>query len=103
MGLKVLYLKVAIQDLESIYAYISQDSRKYATLEVNKIKHFVDSLKNFPLKGKYYAIVKGKEVYSIVFRNYIIFYSVSDTEIKVISIHHHARLISNNPAFKDTE
>lgn len=103
MGVKVIYLDVAIQDLKSIYKYISQDSKKYAMLEVQKIKSFIDSLVNFPLKGKFYTTRNDKEIRSIVFRNYIIFYNVTETQISVLSIHHHARLITNNPAFKDDE
>lgn len=103
MGLKVTYLKPAILDLKSIYEYIGQDSKKYARLEVQKIKSFVDSLKNFPLKGKYYQTIKDQEIRSIVFRNYIIFHSITTTHIKVLSIHHHARSIARNPAFKEDE
>ena len=103
MGVKVIYLDVAIQDLKSIYKYISQDSKKYAILEVQKIKLFVDYLVNFPLKGKHYLIRNGKEIRSIVFRNYIIFYTVSEIQISVLSIHHHSRLVANNPAFKEDE
>jgi toxin ParE1/3/4 len=103
MGLKVIYLEVAIWDLQSIYKYIAQDSKKYAGLEVNKIKLFIDSLKSFPFKGKYYETIKGQEIRSIVFRNYIIFHTVSKEQVRILSIHHHARLISNNPAFNEEE
>jgi len=103
MGIKVVYLDIAIQDLRSLYKYIAQDSKKYAALEVKKIKQFIDSLMNFPFKGKHFETRRGKEIFSIVFRNYIIFYTVSETQTSILSIHHHARLISNNPAFKDDE
>ena len=103
MGLKVIYLKTSILDLKSIYDYISLDSKKYAALEIKKIKLFIDSLKNFPLKGKYYQTIKEQEIRSIVFRNYIIFHSVSAIHIKILSIHHHARSFANNPALKDDE
>ena len=100
---KVIYLEIAILDLKSIYEYISRDSIKYAKLEVQKIKAFAESLKGFPLKGKFYQTIRGKEIRSIVFRNYIIFYVYDGNQISILTIHHHARLISNNPAFKDEE
>jgi toxin ParE1/3/4 len=103
MGLKVTYLEAAVLDLKSIYEYISQDSKKYASLEVKKIKSFIDSLKDFPLKGKYYQTIKDQEIRSVVFQNYIIFHSITATHIKVFSIHHHARSIARNPAFKSEE
>jgi toxin ParE1/3/4 len=103
VAIKLVYLDVAIQDLKSIYEYINRDSKKYAILEINKIKTFIKSLKSFPLKGKYYETIKGREIRSVVFRNYIIFYTNTEDKMLILSIHHHARLISNNAAFKDDE
>jgi toxin ParE1/3/4 len=103
MVIKVIYLEVAVQDLASIYKFISQDSVKYARLEVRKIKAFTESLKNQPLKGKPYPTINGADVKSVVFKHYIIFYTFEGQRINILSIHHHARLISNNPAFKIEE
>lgn len=100
---RVIYLELAVHDLSSIYKYISQDSIKYARLEVLKIKAFTESLKNQPLKGKYYKTIKDKEIRSAIFKHYIIFYKIEDVQIEVLSIHHHARSITNNPAFTDED
>lgn len=98
MVIKVIYLEVAVQDLASIYKYISQDSVKYAKLEIQKIKAFADAIKNQPLKGRLYQTINGVEVRSIVFRHYILFYTFENQRVSIVSIHHHVRLISNNPA-----
>ncbi len=103
MGLKVIYLEIAVQDLRSIYDYIAQDSKKYAQLEVRKIRSFINSLKEYPLKGRPYNVRKSIQIRSINFRNYIIFYSVTEIRINVLSIHHHSRLTANNPIFKDVD
>jgi toxin ParE1/3/4 len=100
---KVIYLETAIQDLASIYKYISRDSIKYARLEIEKIKSFCESLISHPMKGRYYETKRGKEIRSIVFKNYIIFYGMEGVRVEILTIHHHSRLISNNPAFKDEE
>src|ERR1700731_2282238 len=101
---KVIYLKIAVEDLASVYRYISRDSVKYAKLEVKKIKAFCESLKNQPAKGRFYQTIKGNDVRSVVFQNYIIFYiNDGSKQISILTIHHHARLISNNPAFKGDE
>ena len=101
---KVIYLEIAVYDLASIYSYISRDSVKYAKLEVKKIKAFCESLKKQPLKGKFYQTIRGNEVRSAVFRNYIIFYvNGAEGRISILTIHHHSRLIDNNPAFKDED
>ena len=103
MVIKVIYLEVAVQDLASIYKYISQDSAKYAKLEVQKIKAFAESLKNQPLKGKLYQTLNSVVIRSAIFKHYIIFYTFQNEEINILTIHHHARLITNNPAFTDEE
>ncbi|HJP63587.1 MAG TPA: type II toxin-antitoxin system RelE/ParE family toxin [Mucilaginibacter sp.] len=101
--MKVIYLPTAVQDLASIYKYISRDSVKYAKLEVHKIKAFAESIKNQPLAGKLYQTMHGKQVRSLVFRHYILFYTIEESRINILTIHHHARLFANNPAFKDEE
>jgi len=63
MGLKVVYLDIATHDLKSIHKYISMDSKKYASLEVRKIKLFIDSLTQFPLKGKYFETQPGLKIF----------------------------------------
>ena len=103
MGLRVIYGELAVHDLRSIYKYISQDSKKYAKLEVKKIKAFTNSLSSFPFRGKYYETIKDQEIRSIVFRNYIISHTVSKDQVNILSIHHHSRLTSNNKTFKDEE
>ncbi|MGY3213691.1 type II toxin-antitoxin system RelE/ParE family toxin [Mucilaginibacter sp. HD30] len=100
---KIIYLNVAIHDLSSIYNYISQDSIKYARLEVQRIKAFTESLLKHPFKGKFYKTIKGQEIRSIVYRNYIIFYKTDDSAIFILTIHHHARSIARNPAFDGAE
>ena len=98
---KIIYSDVATYDLKSIFDYINRNSNKFAQLEISKIKTFIKVLKSFPLKGKYYETVKGREIRLLVFRYYIIFYTNTGDRILILTIHHHARLISNNPAFKD--
>jgi toxin ParE1/3/4 len=83
---RVVYLELAVHDLSSIYKYISQDSIKYARLEVQKIKAFAESLKYHPLKGKFFKTIKNEEIRSVVFKRYIIFYSIADIQINILSI-----------------
>jgi len=101
---KIVYLATAVHDLKAIYNFIAEDSVKYAQLEVKKIKAYAESLVYHPTKGRYYKTVKGKTIGSVNFKSYIIFYHISDVEqIQVLSIHHHARSIANDPAFNDED
>jgi toxin ParE1/3/4 len=99
MAVKVVYLKTAIEDLSAVFKFISYDSVKYARLEVQKIKAYCETIKYQPLKGKEFREVKGKLIRSVVFRNYIIFYYSTENQINILTIHHHSRNFTNNPAF----
>lgn len=99
MAVKVIYLKTTLDDLRAVFNYISSDSVKYARIEVKKIKAYCESLKHQPLKGKEFKYVKGRLIRSAVFRNYVIFYFTDNNQINILTIHHHSRNLSNNPAF----
>ena len=100
---KIILSKVAKNDLREIYNYIKRDSVKYALLERKKIESVIDKLRHQPLLGKSTKF-KNSPVYELVFQNYKIIYNiVNDSEINIFTIHHHARSISNNPAFSDND
>ncbi|TSD63956.1 type II toxin-antitoxin system RelE/ParE family toxin [Inquilinus sp. KBS0705] len=97
MAIKVIYLKTAIEDLASIFKYISYDSVKYARLEVQKIKAYCETIKFQPLKGQEFKYVNEKLIRRTVFRNYVIFYFENEAQVNILTIHHHSRSLSNNP------
>ncbi|GGH17366.1 type II toxin-antitoxin system RelE/ParE family toxin [Mucilaginibacter phyllosphaerae] len=103
MAIKVVYLNTAIEDLAAVFKFISYDSVKYARLEVQKIKAYCETIKHQPLKGKEFKTVKDKAIRSTVFKNYIIFYYATKNQINILTIHHHSRNLSNNPAVKSGE
>jgi addiction module RelE/StbE family toxin len=104
VGLKIIYSKFALQDLKEIYDYIRKDSFHYAKKEEAAIRLVIKKLKLTPLLGKRFEGSKDELTRELIFKNYRIIYDiVPDDRIHILSIHHHARLISNNPAFKDHE
>ncbi|MGZ3874612.1 MAG: type II toxin-antitoxin system RelE/ParE family toxin [Mucilaginibacter sp.] len=57
-----------------------------------------------PYLGRVIPELNDKNLREFIFRNYrIIYQKISPDQIHILTIHHHARLISNNPAFKDDE
>ena len=101
---KVVLSKTARFDLKEILDYIKRDSLKYAILEKQKIQDTIDKLPKQPLSGRIVPELNNENLRELIFRNYRIIYEiVSEKQINILSIHHHARLISNNPAFKDDE
>jgi toxin ParE1/3/4 len=101
---KIILSKTARFDLREIVDYIKLDSVKYAVLEKKKIKDAIDKLPQQPLSGRVVPELNNENLRELIFRNYRIIYELaSEKQINILSIHHHARLISNNPAFKDED
>ena len=101
---KIVLSKTARFDLKEIVDYIKRDSIKYALLEKQKIQDAIDKLPQQPLSGRIVSELNNENLRELIFRNYRIIYELaSQTQINILSIHHHARLISNNPAFKDED
>jgi len=101
---KIVLSKTARFDLKEIVDYIKRDSIKYAVLEKEKIKEAINNLPKQPLSGRVVPELNNNNLRELIFRNYRIIYEiVSDQQINILTIHHHARLIANNPAFRDDE
>ena len=69
-----------------------------------KIVEAIDKLETQPYLGRVVPELNNINTREFIFRNYRIIYRLASKEqINILSIHHHSRLISNNPAFKDDE
>ncbi len=101
---KIVLSKTARFDLKEIVDYIKRDSVKYAILEKQKIEDAINNLPKQPLSGRIVPELNNKSLRELIFRNYRIIYEIaSEKQINILSIHHHARLLSNNPAFREEE
>lgn len=87
---------LARNDLKGIFEYIAKDSKKYAKLEILKIKSRTQILKLRPLIGKE-VIERGNiAVRELVEGNYRIIYKIVDKGIiDILTIHHSARDLEN--------
>ena len=94
--LRLKILPTAVSDLKEITSYIAKDSINYARIEYKRIITFLNKIPLQPLMGKEFHY-KSIKAYQLVFRNYIIIYTSDKLFINIITIHHHSRLISNNP------
>lgn len=87
---------LARNDLKGIFEYIAKDSKKYAKLEILKIKSRTQILKLRPLIGKE-VIERGNiAVRELVEGKYRIIYKIVDKgRIDILTIHHSARDLEN--------
>lgn len=71
-------------DLEQIYEYISQDSMKYAYLQIQKLQEKTQRLKTFPKIGKIVREIENPNIRELVYNNYRI---ISAPRIDVLMIY----------------
>lgn len=82
----------AKDDLKSIVDYITKDSKRYARLQVERIKMRTHSLKTQPRMGKIVQEINKPNIRELVFGNYrIIYLIVSSKQIDILTIHHSAK------------
>ncbi|HEY5326099.1 MAG TPA: type II toxin-antitoxin system RelE/ParE family toxin [Mucilaginibacter sp.] len=96
-------LPVAKKDLQDIVDFIARGSLKYAKLEKRLIIDAISRLYYFPELGTPFGY-RSIDARKLVFRNYLVIYRFKGQGlIEILTVHHHARLTANNPAFKDEE
>ncbi len=101
---KIVLSKTARFDLKEIVDYIKRDSIKYALLEKKKIIDAINKIPKQPLSGRVVPELNNENLRELIFRNYRIIYEIiPGKQFNILTIHHHSRLFSNNPAFKDEE
>jgi toxin ParE1/3/4 len=91
---KVKWTNLALDDLRSIYDYISQDSAKYADRLMDKIVEKVEMLENNPQVGRKVPEFDNESIRELIEGSYRIIYRIeSEDEIGIARVHHSARLL----------
>lgn len=93
MAIEVAWSPAAIEDVESIAAYIDRDSPSYARSVVDRILGVATTLAEFPERGRVVpeigqAAIRERFVYS-----YRIVYRVEPARILIVAVLHGRRLI----------
>lgn len=98
---RVKWTDQALKDVETISSYIENVSFYYAQEQARAIYEKAKQLENYPLSGRPVPELNSKTIRQILCGSYRIIYEVeSEEEIVILTIHHQARLIENNPALK---
>ena len=98
---EVVWTPRALKDIDEIAAYIAKDSIQYAEEQVKIFFERAFILEKYPFIGRRVTELKIDSVRQILCGHYRIIYEVVHKElIGIITIHHQARLLKNNPAFK---
>jgi addiction module RelE/StbE family toxin len=82
----------AKNDLKNIADYISKDSKKYAKLQIDRIKERTQILKSHQYSGKKVVEIDSDLIRELIEGNYRIIYKiVTENQIDILTIHHSAR------------
>lgn len=78
----------ALEDLHSIYKFISRDSVYYAKTILLNIKNEVKTLSNFPKIGRKVPECNRENIRELILQNYRVIYHIETEEILIIGIFH---------------
>ena len=90
---KIIYLQRALDDLDDIHLYITNDNLKAANKMVNDILDAIGTLETFPFAGSSVSDrldLKGN-YRMIVVKPYLVFYRVTNKQITIYRVLHNKR------------
>jgi len=90
---QVRWTSQAVDDIESIAEFISQDSIHYASLFVSDILAAVERLEHFPQIGRVVPELNDLVIREIILGDYRIVYRLSGETAEVLTVFHGGRLL----------
>ncbi len=91
---KINWTSQSKNDLISKAEYIAQDSRKYAKLQIKKIRDHSRQLCQYPNAGRVVPELENPRISELIMGNYrIIYLIVTEERIDILTVHHSAKLL----------
>jgi toxin ParE1/3/4 len=98
---KIVWAPRAIKDIQEIAEFISKDSLQYAEEQAKLFFTEAAILEKYPHIGRMVPELGVSSIRQILCGHYRIIYEViSKKEVAIITVHHQARLLKNNPVVK---
>ncbi|SRR5690606_10342488 len=91
MAGKVVWTSQAGEDLENIAEYISRDSEYYASSFVTEIYNSIQTLDEFPERGRVVPELNDNNIRELFVKEYRIIYKIEKDRIIVLTIIHGKR------------
>jgi len=95
MEYQVTWSPEAVEDLESIAAYIERDSSFYAQSVVSQILETSRKIKEFPLIGRMLPEIGDENIRERFIYSYRLVYKIQQQRILIVAVIHGKRLIEN--------
>lgn len=94
---KLVWTELSREDLKEIFDYIAEDSKRYASITVNKIYNRAQDIIDNRYAGRIVPELSTKEIREVFMGNYRIVYKiVSDHRVDIIRIYHSARSLTED-------
>ena len=98
---KINWTPQAKNDLIGIAEFIGQNSRKYARIQIQRIRERVLQLKEYPNSGREVPELENPRIRELILGNYRIIYCiVSDERVDILTVHHSARLLNDKNEYE---
>lgn len=91
----------ALEDIKNIIDYVHTQSVQNAEKLYKEIKEKIGSLQQFPERGSLVKEVIGLQLREVRIYHFRIIYRCTDEKVQVLTVHHSARLLANNPHLSD--
>lgn len=98
---EIIWSPRSLKDINEIADYISKDSLQYAEEQVKQFFISAKVLEKYPLFGRMVPELRIFSIRQLLCGHYRLIYEIiSKNRVAIITVHHQARLIKNNPAMK---
>ncbi len=87
----MIWAPSALDDVESIAAYIAKDSVEMASLCVSRLFDATDRLQEFPFSGRIIPEINKPDYREVIYGTYRIMYRVERNEVWITGVIHGAR------------
>ena len=95
---EIVWSPRAVKDIIEIAEYISKDSLQYAKAQTSAFITVAVALEKHPYKGRIVPELGISNIRQILCGHYRIIYEIFSIEqVGIITVHHQARLLRNNP------
>jgi len=92
----IIWTEPAVNDLQSIFEYISSDSEYYARIFIGKIIQKAEEVIDFPQIGRVVPEYNEPNIREVFHQNYRIIYRIEPEAILILTVIHGRRDLSKS-------
>lgn len=97
---KIIWTKLALQDIIDIEEYIAKNSELYAKQTIETFFRRVQLLIDFPSAGRIVPEINKTKIRELIEGNYRIVYTTKNKQLIILRVHHASRLITKSTRLK---